>query len=527
MNYRAKHLLQTMLTAALYAAAFRFAWMHSEDQLYLPAGLRIAALLFTPYRFWLAIFAGDAIAMLGIRASLTGDHGASQLWAYASSLLLCPFIALFPLAVRTRFPAALLNERWIPLVMMAGAMWGTAVSTGLNWALGGPMDDDIAFYVCRLSIGEYLAIMMVVLPVLLWIQRKTDAHAPPNLARNALIAIAGLTAAYIALHWATLPWERIMLLGSMLIPPITLCLLHGWKGSAVGILAATVSLGLAIPDTGLLANKDLLVFVAQQSLAVVGTVLMVLGSTVSSEYDKGSRLQLARIEALNLARCNHLSAEMLLRDRAQAIANAQIEIDTGYRDVVMSLKADGRYSLALQVNTHGFKNSQMLFRHVTSIYPLDLDSFGLQQLLKSDEFVGIAYADVAKVSLKGSMDEHSHALQLVAHRSIGHAIELLPQGSKHLQVRAWTLGRRRGISVSVRCTSPVTIALPLDGEAIRMAEIQLKAKVQAYSGAFKRRCRRVMLTLCEDLDQRLETAAITHDTRLPAFTRLTVKRSDL
>ncbi|WP_080929735.1 MASE1 domain-containing protein [Xanthomonas albilineans] len=525
MNCRAKHLLQTMLTAALYAAAFRFAWMNSEDQLYLPAGLRIAALLFAPYRFWPAIFAGDAVAMLGIRLPITDEEGAHPLWTYASSLLLCPIVALAPLAIRMRFPAAMVNARFLPLLMMACAVWGAVVSTSLNCFFGGPMDSDIVSYIYRLSIGEYLAIMIATLPVMLWKNRKEVAHTPPNLARNTIAAIAGLTSAYATLQLAALPWEKLLLLGSMLLPPIVLCMLHGWKGAAIGMLAATVSLGLAVPDTGLLGNKDLLVFVAEQSLAVVGTVLMALGSAVSKEYDTHSRLQIASQDALRLAQCNCLSAEMLLRTHAQAIANAQVEIDAGYHDLARRLKAEGRYSLALDVNTQGFNNSQMLFKHVTSIYPLEIDSLGLKQLLQSDEFVGIAYSDVVKVSLKGSMEQHSHTLQLVAHRSIGHAIELLPPGTKHLHVRAWTLGRRRGISVSVRCTSPATLALDLD--AMRSAEIQLQAKLQAYSGKFKRRCRRVMLTLSEDLDQRSEAAAINHDTRLPVFTALTTKRSDL
>lgn len=527
MNHRAKHLWQTTITAAVYATAFLFAWMNSEDQLYFPAGLRIAALLFAPYRFWPAILVGDLIAMLGIRLTITGacECGVHPLWAYVSSLLLCPLVALVPLVVRMRFPMALVNERWIPLVMMIGAIWGAVVTTSLNWFFDGPIDNDIASYIYRLSIGEYLAIIVATLPVMLWIKRKAIAHAPPNLARNALVAIAGLVTTYAALQWATLPWERLLLLGSMLLPPIVLCLLQGWHGAVIGTLAATVSLGFAVPDTGLLGNKDLLVFVAEQSLAVVGTVLMVLGSVVSKEYDTKLRLRLAIKDALRLARWGHISAEILLRDRAQAIANAQIEIDAGYRDLATRLKAEGRYSLALQVNTQGFNNSQMLFKQVTSIYPLDLDNLGLQQLLQSDEFVGISYRDVAKVSLKGKMDQHSHAIQLVVHRSIVHAIELLPSGIKHMHVRAWTLGRRRGISVSVRCVSPVTPAH--DPGAVRSAEIQLQAKLQAYSGKFKRRCRCVMLTLSEDLNQRSETAAINQDTRLPVFTALTTKRSDL
>ncbi|QNH21222.1 histidine kinase [Xanthomonas sp. GW] len=521
MGYRTKQIGLALLYAAIYAVAFRIAWQHSEDQFYLPAGLRIAALLFLPYRFWPSILIGDAVAMMAIRVPIAADLNASAIWPYASSILLSPLVSLAPLAIRKRFTRAISNERWLPVALLVVAIWGVSVSTLLNALLGGPVDSDLVAYIYRFSIGQYLAIMVAVLPVLLWVRRNATTHAPPHLPRDAFIAVVVLGIAYAALPVSNQHWEKLALLGAMLLPPVTLAFLHGWRGAAIGIVVTTLALGLAMPDTGLLGNKDLAVFVAQQSLAVVGTVLMVLGSAVSSEYDKTSRLQRAKTDALWLARCNHLSAEMLLRDCAQAIADAQAEFDAGYHKTAKQLKAEGRYSLALQVNTQGFQNSRMLFEQVTALYPLDLDSLGLFEVLQSDEFLAVAYGSVTRVSLRGSIDQHSSTLQLVAHRSIAHAIELLPHGESRLQVRAWTLRRRRGISVTLRSESK-TSTQP-DAQRLRLAETQLQAKVQAYGGAFKRRRMRVVFTLTEDVDQFLETGTITHATPLLPFSALTTK----
>ncbi len=521
MGYRTKRLGLALLYAAIYAVAFRIAWQHSEDQFYLPAGLRIAALLFSPYRFWPSILIGDVVAMMAIRVPIAPDMRVSAIWPYASSALLCPIVSLAPLAIRTRFESAMSNERWLPVALLAAAIWGVSVSTSLNVLLGGPVEHDLVAYIYRFSIGQYLSIMVAVLPVLVWVRRNATAYAPPHLARDAIVAVLMLAIAYAALLESSQQWEKLALLGGMLLPPVTLAFLHGWRGAAIGIVVATFALGISTPDTGLLGNKDLVVFVAQQSLAVVGTVLMVLGSAVSSEYDKTSRLQQAKVDALWLARCNHLSAEALLRDRAQAIADAQAEIDAGYRKTVKQLKAEGRYTLALQVNTQGFQNSRMLFEQVTALYPLDLDSLGLFEVLQSDEFLAVAYSSVTKASLRGRIEHHSATLQLVAHRSIAHAIELLPLGEIQLQVRAWTLGRRRGISVTLR--SYAKTSNELDKRGLLLAEAQLQAKVQAYGGAFKRRRMRVFFTLTEDVDHFLVTGTTTHETPLLPFSALTTK----
>ncbi|WP_192820369.1 MASE1 domain-containing protein, partial [Xanthomonas oryzae] len=59
-----KSAIRGLLTATAYSIGFHLAWQCSLDQWYLPAGLRIAALLFSPSRLLPWILLGDVAALL-------------------------------------------------------------------------------------------------------------------------------------------------------------------------------------------------------------------------------------------------------------------------------------------------------------------------------------------------------------------------------------------------------------------------------------------------------------------------------
>ncbi|MFC6840257.1 MASE1 domain-containing protein [Xanthomonas theicola] len=76
-----KHIAKGALLSAAYCAAFLVAWRCSVDQWYLPAGLRVATLLFLPYRLWPYLLLGDTAALLMIRVPMAQEQGASPLCA--------------------------------------------------------------------------------------------------------------------------------------------------------------------------------------------------------------------------------------------------------------------------------------------------------------------------------------------------------------------------------------------------------------------------------------------------------------
>ncbi|MGD6420537.1 MASE1 domain-containing protein, partial [Xanthomonas citri pv. citri] len=91
-----------LLTATAYCLAFQLAWHCSLDQWYLPAGLRIAALLFAPYRMVPWVLLGDVGALLMLRVPAIAGMGVSATWAYGSSCVLGPAISLVPIALRIK-----------------------------------------------------------------------------------------------------------------------------------------------------------------------------------------------------------------------------------------------------------------------------------------------------------------------------------------------------------------------------------------------------------------------------------------
>jgi len=521
MGGRITHAGKALLLAAIYFFAYRFAWSHSADQFFLPAGLRIASLLFLPYRYWPSIFLGDAAAMISMRVPIAQTQGISLVWAYGSSVLLCPIVSLVPLMARKLFPAIRLRDRWMPAILLPSALWAVSVSTALNFLLGYPVAPDIAAYVYRFGIGQYLAMLIAVMPTLLWLRRGERYSAP--LFRDAVIGVAVLLSTHAAAGAADQPWLRLIFLGCMAAPVLTLTARHGWRGAALGISTANLLLGLSMPTTGVLGNQDTAVFVTQQTMAVMSTFMLVVGSMMSTATEKTRRMTVAAIESRALARAHDMQTEQALRDRAEELAIAQKKINAEFRETVQILKLEGRFELAMQVNAQSLKNTQMLYQQAAAIYPFRVEKVGLYAALRELNFERTLGGATASLLLHGRMKRQSASIQIATYRCIFHAIDMLPADNYAIQLRSWSLHGRHGFSVRV-------LALPevrsVGSKKSRAAGTQLEAKMHAYCGASKRR-RSSVFFLLFDGDQLPVRGTTIQDTPLVPSSTLTVKSSEL
>ncbi|MEA9535568.1 MASE1 domain-containing protein, partial [Xanthomonas campestris pv. campestris] len=162
-----KSVTQGLLTATAYCLAFQLSWHCSLDQWYLPAGLRIAALLLAPSRLLPWILMGDVAALLMIRVPAISSVGVNPTWAYASPWILVPAIALVPIAIRARYGAVhRAGASLIPMLLVT-AVWGALCTLGTNIMLDGPSSAISGVKFARFAVGDYLGMLMVVLPVLL------------------------------------------------------------------------------------------------------------------------------------------------------------------------------------------------------------------------------------------------------------------------------------------------------------------------------------------------------------------------
>lgn len=154
MGKRIACIVKASALAAAYFCGYKFAWQHSADQFFLPAGLRMASLIFLPYRMWPSIFFGDAAAMLSLRLPIAEAEGVSIIWAYSSSLLLCPLASIVPFAARRFYSIAIQKVQLFPIILIFCALWGVISNTSLNSIFGYPLPEQTIRYIYRFGIGH-------------------------------------------------------------------------------------------------------------------------------------------------------------------------------------------------------------------------------------------------------------------------------------------------------------------------------------------------------------------------------------
>ncbi|UYK82290.1 MASE1 domain-containing protein [Xanthomonas sacchari] len=517
-----KRLGQACACAGAYYLAFRFAWFHSADQFFLPAGLRVACLLFMPYRLWPSILIADAAAVVSFRVPFAAANGFPASWAYGSAVAFIPTLAAGVLLLRKLWPDAHAQERRLPFVLIGLSTWAVLSNISINAALSGPVERELAAYAYKVIAGQYLTSLVAVLPVAIWL-RRFEFNDWGRVTRGALLGILALLAAYFGAGLVEETWQRLALLGLMLLPALALAVLHGWRGAAIGVVAANLALGLSIPDTGVLGNRDLVVFVVQQTLAIMGTSLLLVGAAVSMHFDRGRRLAHATREQRMLARADHMYLEQALRDRAEAIAEAQQRISSTHRETVRRLREHGHYALAMQINAESVASTRIVYQQASDLYPFQLETAGLFAVLRSPEFSSKLSGGRAKFRLTGSTSGHSLAFQLVAYRCICHAIKMLPSEEYRINVKA---GRSRYGQWLVAAVAPIGGANTTRTKTSRMAQVQLSAKLQAYGGRHKFDRHKVAILLT-DQDQGLRSGTTIQDNLSVPLTTLTTKSSEL
>ncbi|MDO0848504.1 MASE1 domain-containing protein [Xanthomonas campestris] len=380
-----KSVTQGLLTATAYCLAFQLSWHCSLDQWYLPAGLRIAALLLAPSRLLPWILMGDVAALLMIRVPAISSVGVNPTWAYASPWILVPAIALVPIAIRARYEAVhRAGASLIPMLLVT-AVWGALCTLGTNIMLDGPSSAISGVKFARFAVGDYLGMLMVVLPVLLWMRRH-DEETPSRLTPHCALAVLA-TALIFAL--ATLPQSNVARLGLMsllIVPAVLLTWLHGWRGAAIGVVLANTALAFSLRNTGVLGAYDSIGFVVQVMLATTATGLFVLGARISSTLAE-ARLRLrGEQQALDTAKLSYLWAERELREHVIEYVDIEVQMNRLRRDIESHLKSRGQHEAAMRMIRTGSIQSKMLHEYINALYPLEIETHGLYHVFRSPGF---------------------------------------------------------------------------------------------------------------------------------------------
>lgn len=485
--------------AVVYCLAYLAAWFNSLDQWFLPAGVRIAAFLLLPYRYWPYLLAGDCAALLLLRVPLAFEFG--SMWVYASSALLPLTVALPLVGVRARFKSLADQAKWLPLIAACMAIWGSLSNSALNGLLDGPPSGTTLEFVYRRCVGQFLAILAITLPVMLWLLRKDRTARPGHFVRDAIVATAAILAVFfsIVLYPGIGDYQRIGLMLMMLVPTSFMTLRHGWRGAALGITASCFAIAKTLHAFNAEGAYDAPVFIVQHAFVIASCGLLALGHAISTHYAAARWLGIGETEALRAARGSFLAMERALKERALTLEALHRQVDDERKRVVEHLKAFGDLQGALLLNTQAVQQTARFSVQLMDVYPLRLEAQGLNAVLNSQEFIDSRGGGADILPLLGSNPKLlSLELQQVAYRCACNALDLLSE----LQPDVYVIKTR--IRKSARLQGIVLIASVRNAGDLRStpksanAALELDARVKAHGGIVKRRhAHRISLWLSE------------------------------
>lgn len=498
-----KRSTQGVAVSACYCLTFLFLWRFSLDQWYLPAGLRLACVLLLPSRFWPYVAAGDAAALLVLRAPKAEQY--SVQWAYLSPFLFMPLYSLAPLAIRAWLKTTDRISSWLPAITVLIVCWSTTWSMLLNYVLDGPRSEVTLQNFARFSAGDFLGIMMILLPCILWIRRSewkgTANEIAPNIALATMMVAALFATSMIGDQTGSA--VQLMPLVFMVLPVFFLTVMHGWHGAAVGMVLVNLAVALALPRTNAPGAFSEIILVAQVALAALNVGLLFVGDRISKLFQMSTERVMSELNLIQELRNRNSahsfnngalqallrSTELRFRENALLIAAARRDLDSYRHDVVKTLKEEEQYDRAFRAQTTGMEAAKSLDLHQDYLYPLEIESHGLYAALMAPAFLD-AWQRRARIYqiLRGNQSFISIPLRLSTYRGIIAAMESMCDfrpSDYDVRVRVWRRSGKCGTSVLVLCTPTIEPCEPSERACDALDE--LRARVMAFDGTLQQR----------------------------------------
>lgn len=483
-----------LLLATLYAIACWATRQISLDQFFLPAGIRIAALLVLPMRMWPYLMLGEYAYFAHMRLPMVETYGLT--WVLVASAYQFPLVAVIAYLHR----GSLTNQSETGLLTLAAA---AAVAVGIGnlllmhglWTF--PSPEERLPLAGRFVLGHYTAILTVAPLVLLATRRTAASRWSPWLqAPSVACLILMLVAGYAA---ALLPGDRTAVQLLMAAPAILLTCIHGWRGAAVSVPLMNILVHFMTPATGLPGSFDADTFNAQQSLALVSTALLALGS-LTSHYRRRLNLSLQdQRQALDLAKASYVAGERELRARAQRMRHIGNHIDFALNQTVEWLNEQGHKQFASGV-LKAISISSRNYREQTSmVYPTPLEHVGLYLALQGCG-ISEAWEKTGRVNyghLSGDPCQLSTDLQLAAYRTVTEAVAVLLEnesGQIRIQARCGRRGLLQGIVMTV---DVLNVSAGLSSKSIEIATQNLTSRTMTYGGKLQFRRSSIRFVLVE------------------------------
>lgn len=430
----------------------------------LVCGLRVAALILVPYRFWPAMAVAEVLTQVPISVECFGSFGA--IW---STLELIPAMALGgPIVYAFRERNYLFGPRGGLNVggLLVCTLLIAAALTCLNeiqfdtvvYPLGvQPMRYD--HLGAQWILGYFLG-MLTVVPSVLAVREAARQRGWRMLvaavceSRATFESVCFTLPAIAILVWIgfTQPHLRGVVQVAMFMPVVWVALRHGWQGAALGGTAASLALVWLMP-----AKFDYITIEAEVALAFAIATMLLVGARVEALDRKAERERQEVRTALAIAQRNVHLGEMQLRMAAQALEQARETVRGGFTMMMGRLRHlqpaidDGGYqrvALAAQ---------DQLFGISENLHPVVWRERGLAAALREGtvarmlDHAGVRYW----CEFKGPVSYLSSALHLAIYRMV---CEAVAEGCAKrdisdicVRVRCGDVNGRRWVAVSIVC----------------------------------------------------------------------------
>ncbi len=189
LQSRLLELPEGLLVTVLYAAACWSARQVSLDQFFLPAGVRVAALLVCRREMWPYLLVGDYVYLGCLRVPMIEAYGLT--WVLLGSCYQFPLVAFLVHLHRRHILNG--DYGWIlPKSVLASITIGFGNVAAIHALWPEPESEDFATLAVRYSIGQFLAITTLTPLAILWmLPAKMRSIAPwlraPSLLMTAML----------------------------------------------------------------------------------------------------------------------------------------------------------------------------------------------------------------------------------------------------------------------------------------------------------------------------------------------------
>ncbi|MGE7138840.1 MASE1 domain-containing protein [Luteibacter sp. NPDC031894] len=272
-----------LAVAGAYAACYEVTRYFSFSHWTLTAGLRLACLLLVPKRYWIALAIGEALPTA--ESAALNAHLYGTLWAALTSIPL--ILVCMPVVGWLRSRSTLLrDDGQINMGMVMCATLGCALLSALDnsLTLSTVVMDDGTSPSATLPIflawtlGAYLGALTLTPTIMALRERLAgqpkgvvtwNAVWHSHLTRDALLIVVPSLALLMFLSSqagdGALQATRI----AMALPVVLMTLRHGWHGSAIGGMLASIAMASTsfhLQDPAMIQAQTVLAFVLSTSL---------------------------------------------------------------------------------------------------------------------------------------------------------------------------------------------------------------------------------------------------------------------